>query len=307
MTGVQTCALPISGDTIYDGTGGYDYTVLYDSTGGSGSFSGTYTAQDDGILTYPESDAVGIFSEDGTVVAYTDTAPAGLDDDIYLGMSIEESSGMTAADVTGSYIICQIRRKDGEKLKTARLEFTFDGVSSFTGTVLSDSDGTSPGDVTGDYLVSDDGSLEVNLSNPVKSFQGQVSADGKTILALDDDADNEIVMMAGVKKTSGASNSLFNGQYQTNVFGGDSDSQSTTRLNSTADGAGNVTSTVIADSGGGEGTTYEATYTISIDGTTQIEPGPGSGIISSDGSILILVDTDDSDDDLQMSISIKKH
>jgi hypothetical protein len=48
----------------FDGSGGYDADCTYDSTGDSGTSSGTYTVGTDGVVTFTGTDIVGLASAD---------------------------------------------------------------------------------------------------------------------------------------------------------------------------------------------------------------------------------------------------
>ena len=122
---------------------------------------------------------------------------------------------------------------------------------------------------------------------------------------VEDPNDNEVLLMVGLKETTGADVSLLSGSYRLNMLGGgNDDSNWTTSVNATADGAGNISSTIIADSAGDTGSN-NITYTVNADGTMDITGSNDTGIISSDGDIFILVNTRDDDDDVMLGIGIK--
>ncbi|MBU3917688.1 hypothetical protein KKA14_19345, partial [bacterium] len=160
----------------------------------------------------------------------------------------------------------------------------------------------STADFAGTYTVASDGAL--TITGLGQDFQAYASDGGKLILVLDDDdSDDEVLLMVGLKKTAGANASLFSGDYQMNQFGGDDDSQWSTRINGTADGTGNVSAAILSASDGDSGS-FNLSYTVAGDGTMELTD-VGTGIISSDGNTVLIVDTD-ADDDVMIMIGIKK-
>ena len=124
---------------IFDGQGGYESTIEYDSSGDTGNFTGSYSVSSNYILTFPGQDIVGTVSTDEDKFSMIDTDTAGSDADILLGISVKTSSGMSAASLNGDYVFLQIRRDD-ERTKTARMLMTFDGAGNITGTQKDDTD-----------------------------------------------------------------------------------------------------------------------------------------------------------------------
>lgn len=287
----------------FDGQGGYDGSILYDSGSDSGSYTGTYAVSSDNELTFAGTDMVGIVSADANTFSVVDTSPAGVDDIIALGIGTKTSSGMTESDLSGDYVICQIRH-DGTRPGTSLFAFNFDGTSALSGSYLADSDDSS-GSLSGTYTVASDGGLGLTITGITKTFQGYVSADGELIVILDIDDDGEVLLMIGLKTTTGADASLFSGDYQMNVISGDDSSSWTSLVNATADGSGSLSANVVSDSDGDTGQ-YDLSYTVGTDGRLTITENGNSGIVSSDGELFIVVDTDDSDDDVMMAVGIRK-
>lgn len=276
-------------DILFDGNGAWDLDIVYDSTGSTGSYSDTYSVISNGEMNINGSDIIGIASSDGNTTSFTDAAPAGTDDSISLGISVEKSSGMSVSNLNGDYVFCQIRYDDSDaRPHTARFAFSFDGSGAVTGSFLEDSDG-GIGALAGTYTVAADGAFGLVLGGVAKTFQGHVSQDGNFIVVLDNDTDGEVLLMAGLKETSSADNSLLSGSYQINLFGGDDTNNKVSRMNATFDGSGNLTATIIADSAGDTGT-HTLTYTIAATGRL-VFTDTGQGIVSSDGSMFLVVDT----------------
>lgn len=288
-------------DTEFDGQDTYDNTIEYDSDGDSGINTGAYTVGSDGAIAFTGTDIAGISSSDGAFFSIIDTNPT---EDILLGVGVQVSSGMTAANLIGTYVVGQVRH-DLDRVKTSRMEFTFNGAGSFVGDIQADSDDT-PSALSGTYTVADDGGLDITVTGLPKDLEGQVSADGNLFVILDTDDDDEVSLMVGLKTTTGADVSLLSGNYQMSQFGGDATANWTTQIDMTADGSGNITATISADSGGDLTAPPAMTYTVGADGTLGITGLDEAGIVSSDGNTFILMDAVSSDDDVTFTIGVKK-
>ena len=290
----------------FDGKGGLESTIQYDSSGDPlETHTGSYSVSSDYILTFTGQDVVGVVSSGEDKFSIIDTNTAGVDADILLGISVKTSSGMSISSLNGDYVFLQIRRDD-ERTKTAIMNINFNGSGNISGTVVDDTDGG--GQVlNGTYGVSDNGALEFSITGLTKEFQGHVSPDGNLVVLQDveDPNDDEVLLMVGLKQTTGADESLLSGSYRLNMLlGGSDDSNWTTSIDATADGAGNLNATVIADSEGDTGT-HSMTYTVDADGTMDITGSNDTGIVSSDGDMFILVNTKDDDNDVMLGIGIK--
>jgi len=289
-------------DTEFDGQGSYDNIIEYDSDGDSGTGSGNYTVDSDGEIAFTtDADIAGLSSSDGTFFSIIDTNPA----EILLGAGVQASSGMTAADLTGNYVAGQVRYDVGG-INTARFQFTFDGAGAVSGTIEADSDAGAGTALTGTYTVSDDGGLDLTITGLTKDFEGQISSDGELMVIMDTDNDGEVLMMVGIKETTGADESLLSGNYQLNQFGGDNTDNWTTRIEATADGSGQIAAQILADSGGDLTAPPPFAYTVSADGALAITGTNDVGIVSADGSIFIIMDAVGADDEVTFTIGIKK-
>jgi hypothetical protein len=291
--------------TTFDGDGALDSQISYDSEDDSGSFSGTYSVSTDGGVTLASTDIVGIVSADGMLMAVTDTDPDGTDSDISLGVALKTGSGMSAASLNGTYIICQVRH-DSERVKASRMRFVFDGAGAVSGTILEDSDG-STGALSGTYTVAANGTLELDITGLAKDFEGNVASDGSLILIMDTDDDGEVLMMVGVKTATGLGASSLSGDYQMNQFGADEYGSWTTRIDMTADGAGSLSADILADSNDDLTDPTAMDYSVDSDGTFVITGSDNIGQLSADGEIFVMVDSDTSGDgDVMLMIGIKK-
>jgi hypothetical protein len=172
--------------------------------------------------------------------------------------------------------------------------------------VEADSDG-GLASLSGTYTISDTGSLDLAITGLGKDFIGQVSPDGNAILILDEDNDGEVLFMVGLKTTTGADKSLLSGDYRLNQFGGNNSSSWTTMIDMTADGNGNITADILADSGGDLDAPPDLSYGIDPYGTIVITGTDEVGIVSPDGEIFVIVNAvGDSDGDVALTIGVKK-
>jgi hypothetical protein len=212
---------------------------------------------------------------------------------------------MSASSLSGTYIICQVRRDD-ERVKASRMEFVFDGAGSASGSILEDSDNTT-GSLSGTYTVAVNGAFTMDVTGLTKEFEGQVASDGNLLIILDTEDDGEVLMMVGVKTSSGLGNATLSGDYQMNQFGGDDTDTWTTRIDLTADGAGSLTADILADSNDDLPAPLTLSYTVGDNGMFTITGTDDVGHLSADGEIFVLVDSDATGDgDVALLIGIKK-
>lgn len=298
-------------EIVFDGNGGLDWEIVYNSNSDTGSGSETYEIAADGTMTDPED---GIVSPDGSIFSMVDTDPTDADTEILLGIGVEMSTGMDVSKLNGDYRICQIRR-DAGGTNTSRISINLDGAGVIAGSIEADSEDPGPYDpITGTYTVDDNGTMGMDISIggvPLpKDFTGIVSPDGNIFVILDTETpnDDEVLMMVGIKKSSGMSNASLSGDYQMNMFGGDSPGVSTwtTRIDANFDGTGTITATILADSGGDLNPPPDMSYTVNPDGTFSVTDTGDEGIIALGGDVFIIVDTDSSDNDVMIAIGIAK-
>jgi predicted small secreted protein len=291
--------------TTFDGAGGFTLATVYDSNGDGATLSGTYTVDTDGTLAIEDTDLRGQASADGSLFATTDTNPNDADGDISLGVALKSGSGMNDSALNGTYIVCQIRN-DASGTMASRMRFTFDGAGVLSGDVLEDSD-EATGSLAGTYTVAADGELDMVVTGLSKDFAGNVSADGNIILILDTEDDGEVLMMVGVKTSSGMDAADFSGDYQMNLFNCDASGAFTSRVDISADGAGKLSAEILAASDNDLSEQPDMGYTVDSDGTLTITGSDNIGQLSSDGEVFVLVDADaSSDGEVALLIGIKK-
>ena len=299
-------------NVFFDGAGSLTSTIIYDSSGDTGEFSGTYTVETTGEATIDDTDSVGIVAADSGSFSLVDTIlTGGVDEELMLGFGIKAASGMADADLNGDFVFCQIRYNTSTSAAAASyFEFTMNGDGTWDGDTAYDSDDTAGTTLSGDYSVSEVGGVAVTIDGVSKDLRGSLSANGNLLVLIDEETpnDDEILLMVGLKKASDADNTLLSGEYQINALGMDKTGGGAwaSRIDASADGAGTIEVDIIADSDDNTGQQSIA-YTIEANGEMTITTTDEHGIVSSDGEIFIIVDTNEtSDGDVLLGIGIKK-
>ena len=291
----------------FDGAGNLDASIVYDSSGGSGTYSGTYAIAADHTFSFTGTDVEGIVSPNGNMMITIDTDPTDSDTEMLVGAAAAASTGSDATLLNGTYTLCQIRH-DGVSFKASRLSAAFDGSGSFTGTVAADSD-DGPGTVgalTGTYTIAANGRLDMAITGLAKSFDGFVAPDGESLVIIDDDDDGEILLMVGVKASSGNTLSSMNGTYEVHVFGGDGGTAWATLADATFNGSGVLSTVIVADSDNDLTTPPDRSYTVGDDGSLIIGTTNERGMVSPSGNIFVAGDAEDTDTEVSILIGVKK-
>ncbi|MDY7032630.1 MAG: hypothetical protein SVY10_12080 [Thermodesulfobacteriota bacterium] len=209
---------------------------------------------------------------------------------------VQPAIALSNANLNGEYTMCQYGT-DPNSMTTIS-DLTCDGNGSVAYQEIASSWGPPYDSGTGTYSVSSDGSLILG------SGTGIVSADGNIFTMVDYDAsDNALFLWVGIKKSSGMSNAILNGEYTVCQYGTDPNSM-TTISDLTCDGNGSVAYQEIASSWGPPYDSGTGTYSVSSDGSLIL--GSGTGIVSADGNIFTMVDYDVSDNALFLWVGIKK-
>ncbi|MFH1843764.1 MAG: DUF4215 domain-containing protein, partial [bacterium] len=124
---------------------------------------------------------------------------------------------------------------------------------------------------------------------------GIVSPDGNMFMLVDTGATGGIGFAIGVKTSSGITDTGVTSNYGMYMFGTDYDGEGGWYTNTeygqlTIDGAGHGAYDMIDNSSGSPDTGDPVLYTLSSDGTLDIEYDDNNGIITPDGSIMIMAD-----------------
>ena len=179
---------------------------------------------------------------------------------------------------------------------SALFDADFDGSGSENYQVIASSDNIlESGTYT--YELDIDGSMTVTLATGIE-FTGILNADNNVFAIADTDVsmDEFIEMDVAIKKSTGLTNAILNGEYigvRISSFG------STALISATFDGEGNGTFRYLANSAE-QILNGEFSYVVNSDGTATINnlvADASRGIVKEDGRILSIVDTDSSDDD----------
>lgn len=298
-------------ETDFDGSGGGSFNDLTTSDGFLENGTLTYNLDFDGSLTSTLSDGTvfdGILNNDNNILAVADTNFT--DQFIEFDVVIKKSTGLSNAILNGEYIGVRI----GSFPSTVLTTVTFDGAGNGEFQFLAASNGDlDNGKFT--YSVGSDGDVTIEgVATGDLDSEGIVSGDG-TVVALVDTGfrggNEDIDMTVLIKKGSGLSDATIDGDYVAvsyASFTGDGFDEQTTITSISADGVGNMQFEILSNSSDEFGT-FETTYTVDSDGRIRIElPGTEffDGIVSSNGEIFTFVNTDITDDFIEMGVAIRK-
>ncbi len=226
--------------------------------------------------------------------------------DLSIHVGIEKSSGMSNASLTGTFAMCEYGADPNpwdygaeREPWAGRLELIFNGNGTGTFEQIADSnEGTSSGPFT--YAVSSDGTVSVDSGK----YSGIVNAGGDMFVIVDTDrTDNDLSIHVGMKTSAGMTNASLNGTFIMCEYGTDPEPWAG-RLELIFNGNGTGTFKQLADSNGGT-SSGPFTYSLAADGVVSVN-SKYSGIVSADGKMFVIVDTDKSDDDLSIHVGIKK-
>jgi hypothetical protein len=224
------------------------------------------------------------------------------------------------ANLNGEYIFGLVGMDvDAGSFYTGRGTCVFDGSGGATLNVLSDSrkSGGPGGSGPFAYSVESDNSLRIDAGS---SKFGIVSHDGSMIVVSDTEPadDNELELVVGVKKsTTPVDKSVLQGDYIISQIGANATGVYTSRVSITSNGDGTGTWTILADSSSSSnvGLTGTFAYTVDKTGTFSITTtinttviGTDYGIVSADGSMFVLMDSDptDGDGEVILAVGVKK-
>ncbi|MBN2029741.1 T9SS type A sorting domain-containing protein [bacterium] len=193
-------------NTVIDGNGNGSYNDLYSSDDILQSGDFTYSINNDRTFTVnidAETLLYGIAHPDGQSYMMVKTDPSPI-----IVMGIKKSSGYSEALLNGEFINVEYSVGEGGPY-TAYSATDIDGSGNGTWEHLYTSDDVlSSGTFT--YTIGDDGTLIVNTSDQVV-LRGIVHPDGQSYIMMITQPIQ--VISIGIKKSSGLSETLFNGKY----------------------------------------------------------------------------------------------
>jgi len=279
-----------------DGTGFY---ALNSPSVESGPF--TYTARSDNSISI-EGEMSGHLRANGDffVISNASSSTDGL-----MMLGIKNTSGADNSSMSGG-------------LHSALFEYDTPGTTSSTSIQNIIVNGTGFGNATEiapsvgayadfTYTTNPDGTFTSNLAEEV----GAVSNTGDISISADSTSNNKFVSFAAQKYTAGAlTNSILNGTYMLHMFMDDyvpSSSFVISKASATFNGNGTVGYADLETSSGGALQSGIANYIVNTttnDGTFYLEGD--LAFMTPDGSVIAIIDTDDTDDSVSVMIGVKK-
>ncbi len=252
------------GSGFCDGNGSLTYQQIQTSDGILENGQESYSVSPDGAFTMGNNR--GVVSPDGNLAFVVDLAGT-----VGMDILVKKSSGLSNATLNGQYYWMQFSEDDGQTLYGSCV---FDGKGSATYQIIQASDGEL-GSGKEFFTVSPDGEC---LSG---NKRGVVSPDGNFAFLVSG-TESELLIL--VKKSSGLSNAILNGEYyDVNFFADDW----TGFTNVAFDGKGSATYQAIQTSDG-ELESGQDFYSVSSDGAFTV--GDNRGVVSPDGNFVFMVD-----------------
>jgi hypothetical protein len=308
-SGIETWRFPLTADgdgnasAFTDTIIGLSYEVALDRTISVGPGPSV-------VNTFETS--YGIISADGAIMTMTDTVDEG---DIEFSVAVAKSSIATTAVLPGQYIVSQAGT-NANGFYTSRVLTTINA-GGVTGSweILNHSQGGGVVGTTGSLTITvstNDGTFVINSGGPDDHY-GIVSPDGNMFAIMDTptgSANENIIAIAVRKSTAGTPDGI--GDYVLNQIGLNAPMTTpevfTSRIDLTT-GIGTFDFQMTANSLGSplsSGSGIE--YSVSADGTVTFPNNSGwDGIISPDGQVMVLVDTDTSTaGEIHLGVAIKK-
>jgi PKD repeat protein len=268
-------------------------------TGGAPGYAYSWDFDGDSVSDSAEEDPENVFDNPGM---YTAT------------MSVSDSNLGTASDTVtvtvidasnnelldGSYVLTQLI--SGGIIQTDLALFAADGSGAADCETLESSSGTID-TVRAVYAAASDRTL--TLLEPDNTYAGAVAIGGDIFLLTDTNwEDGEISIAPGIRQSTGMSGGDLLGDYTVLQFSTSNGESTSTSYSMSFDGYGDYLWTIqsSSDDATGDG---NGGYEISADGMLIFNAG-AKGILSGDGEIFLIVDTDSSDDTVSIMMGIKQ-
>ncbi len=267
-----------------------------------------YEVEVDGTMRIT-SGPEGVFSQDGNTLAFTEADVA---DRLNFSIAVREGSGMNIDTFDGPYLVTKFAVNTSTNVAhtyTIMANETGYGLGLFG--IMQSSNPAAIGLTSPfSYTVQDNGNITFVDSNE----DGKITEDGRFFMAADTDSTNIIEsIMIAMKLSSGATTASLQGEYIANLVGrnlvtGDYWSG---RSLATFDGVGIVRYEFLDHTSAGGGLTGYMVYGILDSGLLAVVTPAGTelevGMVSPDGNMFSVVDTDTSDGQIYLMIGIKKH
>ncbi len=259
----------------------------------------------DGTLAV-DGDSVGVYSEDESTIATTDTTST---DYMDFAIGLREGSGMSVDTFNGPYFVTKFAANTA-----LGITHTYTAVATETGhglglfAIAESSDPAAVGISSAfHFSIEDNGNITFTDSHE----EGKIKSDGSFFIAGDADSTNHIesIMMGIPLDTSGTMTQAdLEGEYIANLIGRNlvTGDYWTARILATFDGLGIVRYEFLAHTSVGGGATGYLAYHVYASGALLVGPPLEVGAVSQDGNTFCLVDTDTSDGQIYMMVGFKK-
>ena len=250
----------------------------------------------------------GAFSPDGNVLAFTEADAA---DRLTFSIAAREGTGMTIDTFDGPYMVMKLAANastDTAHTYLMAADKTDYGLGLFE--IMHSSNPAVIGVRSPfAYTVEDNGNITFVDSHE----DGKIAADGAFFMASDTNTTNNIAsIVIALKASSAVTTATLQGEYITNLVGRNlvTGDYWAGRSLATFDGVGIVRYEFLEHSSAGGGLTGYMAYSIAR-GMLIVAAPPVTeaeiGMVSSDGSVFCVVDTNTSDGQIYLMIGIKKH
>ncbi len=266
-----------------------------------------YEADADGTMRItggPE----GVFSRDGNTLAFTEADVA---DRLNFSIAVREGSGMNIDTFDGPYLVTKLMTNTSTGVTNTYViaaEKTDYGLGFFE--IMDSSNPAAIGVISPfAYTVEDNGNITFVDSHE----DGKITADSSFFMAADTDTTNSIEsIIIALKANAAVTTASLQGDYIVNLVGRNLVTGEfwSGRSLATFDGVGIVRYEFLEHTAAGGGLTGYMAYRISR-GLLIVAAPPVTeaelGMVSSDGSMFCVADTDTSDGQIYLMVGIKKH
>jgi len=267
----------------------------------------SYEVDADGTMRIA-SGPEGVFSQDGNVLAFTE---ADMADRLNFSVAVREGTGMNTDTFDGPYLVTKLMTNTSTGLTSTYViaaEKTDYGLGFFE--IMHSSNPAAIG-VTSPfaYTVEDNGNITFVDSNE----DGKITADSLLFMAADTDTTNNIEsIMIALKADPAVTTASLQGEYIANLVGRNlvTGEYWSGRSLATFDGVGIVRYEFLEHTSAGGGLTGYMAYAIAR-GILIVASPPVTeaelGMVSADGNIFCVADTNTSDGQIYLMVGIKKH
>jgi len=213
-----------------------------------------------------------------------------------IGAAVKSVRGIGTNTFAGKYVLCTLGGDTSAGTYFTRRQLgTADGIEFLTTGILAHSDGLTGSAVLPYSVV--DGSVFL------PGYVGAVTVEGRVaVLSMPSNPHGELVV--AIRKSTRLAQMPLSGTYVGYDFRHDAGVSRTARISLRADGAGNATLSEVTS----DGTSLSDAFAIdtAVDGVVVFDGGAATGIVSEDGRVLAMVDTDPSDGGIGFLLALRK-